>query len=512
MSEVKKTKVARTPKQDEEELSTLLNEITPENLAKMPDDVVRSLRKKINPYGRTIQGSDKVLTFSFVDMDKKYKEKFLMTSLIAFINRMNDEWGVPDGLTVVPVEQYNKDPTLIDPPKDKEGKIKVKGKVLEEYKQNWKQMQKRCIVKEFLGSLFQYDPEKHVRSSYLPNPSDAERTLLDTPAAKLAIAKEKRRDPKFKETMRRHEAKEKIRKSASAASAASASSASSASSTTPDKSVKVRSPPKKKQVSSPTTSTAIVAGSTEKDDRVRETTTNMIPPHDIFHRWRYYQEVNFEEIRGVVTDIYNDKPDFETAVNPYDWHDDDDAADKFIAKHKSEVSAEIFKAHSGKWNIIAPFKKVRKNMRFFNEKTQVLEEIFKQQERDVRLGKDLMQKRIARKKKENIKEVGPDDDAFTKWKKGNKTLSTMGAESINQSSYASDECPEDGIQVDYHVHNARTGDFSTDHFFSQSEAPEWFEDGIEQPRSIASAESVAASKKKSSRPSGRVPKQAPEPS
>ena len=92
------------------ELSKLLDELDDESLAKLDDAEVLKMRKKLNPYGQTIEGSGNILTFSYTDLQSKYQQKLITTSIIGFLNRMCDEWEVPTGVPVIPVYDYVKDP------------------------------------------------------------------------------------------------------------------------------------------------------------------------------------------------------------------------------------------------------------------------------------------------------------------------------------------------------------------------------------------------------------------
>lgn len=469
-----------------DELNNILSELNEEALDKIPDEIINELRIKSNPYGRTIEGSGNVLTYSYVDLSRKYMEKFLMTSMVSFLNRVNDEWGVPSGVPVVAVSDYNKNNLLINPPLDGNGNIKIKGPALLDYENNVKFMEKRCIVKEFLAHAFQFDPEKHVRSAYRPNPDDESRDILETPAAKLATIMAEKKSAKLKEKLRITNARRSARGKKAIKNLP-----------------KVTHSKKVTNVAKGVKNTPITPITTplytEEDDDYKtrlaeavkdptliKTSSNMIPPEDLFHRFRYYVDVNYEEIQKVTNDLYCEKGDFETAVNPYKFHKSDEDADKFINKHKNEVIAKIWKAVSGKWNIISSRKAVRRGMTFKNEKTAILEEIMAQHERDSRLGASLMQKKIRMKKKKNIEEDGEDSEAFIKWKKNNSTLKELKSYS-NEQSYASEDCPDDGIQVDYHVHNPKTGQFDTDHFFSQTESPEFLKNS--SPKGVPISES-----------------------
>jgi exonuclease VII small subunit len=412
------------------DLLKLLEELDDESLSNMSDDDVLELRKKLNPYGRTIEGSNKILTYSYTDLRQEYLKKIITTSIIGFLNRMCDEWKVPDGIPVIPVYDYIKNPEKLDEFEKSLNKPELMQKDLDF---NKKHMAKRVIVKEFLEDMFQYNPDYHVRSSYKPNVNDPERNIIDSPAGHLAIYELKKKNPEFAENWLLYNRTLNLKNASSVVDA---------------------SPVVIKVVS-----------------EVRKYCTEMIPPSDIYHRIQHYYDSNYEELKEIVNDLYCDKPDLETALNPYSWHDTEDQADEFINKHKDEVISTIFKAHSGKWNIFAAYKKVRESMRFFNKKTQVLEEIAKQIESDARLGADLMKKRVMVKKKKNIETDGPDDPAFLNWKKSNTTLKDMGAETLNEKDYADEECPDNAIQVPVFRIGNGGQKFEKTHFYSEASAP-----------------------------------------
>jgi len=411
------------------QLSKLLEELSEESINKLTDEEVLELRKQLNPYGRTIEGSNKILTFSYTDLQFEYVKKLIVTTMIGFLNRMCDEWRVPDGIPVVPVYEYLKEPNKLDDFEKTLQKPELMRNSLNENKMN---MQKRIAIKEFLEDMFQYNPDIHVRSAYKPNPLDPERNILETPAAHLAINRLKASDADFKEKMLVYEREELLKKKNNG---------------------EKKQEGEKKQVS----------------DFVKQV-TEFIPPRDVFHRFQYYYDSNYEELRQIVGDLYCDKSEFETAINPYDWHDNEEDAEKFINKHKDEVISSIIKAHSGKWNIFAPYKKVRESMRFFNKKTAVLEEIAKQIESDAKMGSELMKKRIKIKKKKNIAESGPDNDAFLKWKSQNSKLAELGVDSLKPEDY--DECPMDALEVPVFRVTDGGAKIEKDVFYTEAVPPE----------------------------------------
>lgn len=435
-----------------EELKNLLDELDEDTINELSADEIAEKRKQLNPYGRTIEGSDKILTFSFTNLTEKYIEKLLMTSLIAFMNRMVDEWHVPDGHPVIPVYDYINNPALLE---EYHADWKKTDKIVQELEENREWMKKRVIVKEFLEEMFQYNPDVHVRSIYKPQPRDLERKIIDTPAANLAIDKLSARDLKFREQMIEFDRVQKIRQMRE----------------THDEKDEFNNIAEKLVLPDRHYSTMDFNEWSDEDKNALRTACEFIPPADIYHRWRTYKETNYDKLREAVLYLYCDKPNFDMAINPYSWHSSDEEATAFQKKHKNEVIAEIFKAHSGRWNFFAPFAKVRESMKYFNEHTSVLEEIADHIEKDAKIGQELMKNRIKIKKKKNVEEEGPDSEYFRKWKEENTTLKDLGAETVNKDSYAADDCPEDAVQVDiWHV-AAGTGKVKKTKMFTKAEAP-----------------------------------------
>jgi hypothetical protein len=423
-----------------DEINQLLAELDEDKINEIMDPKeLNKLRKELNPYGRTIQGSDRVLTFSYTDLRKEYLIRLLTTTFIGYLNRACDEWHVPDGAVVIPVYEH-----LMDPSKFNTINSKLPEK---DRKENEEWMEKRIIVKEFLEDLFQFNPDKHVRSAYRPNPEDPQRTeVLDTPAAKLAIEHQKKKNLDFANKMEQHELK--------SCNKAGSRRLKEKSKTAWQKAPKVCNPaPDAEPI---------------KDEMLTKTVTEMIPSHDIFYRFKHYYDSNYEELRDAVEVLYCEKADLETAINPYDWHNSYEEADIFIKKHKNEVIAPIYPGYSGKWNFFGPFKNVREKTNYYNEHTIVLEEMMKQRQLDEELGKDLIKKRIKIKKQQNIKEAGDDDPAFKAWAKSNAKLKELGAIKEDDENE-----PDNAIEVPVIRVSQLKQSVEKTKFYSQAEAPEF---------------------------------------
>jgi hypothetical protein len=453
-----------------EELEELLNNLNDEELAKLNTDEINELRKKLNPYGRTIQGSDNYLNFSITLIRDEYLKKLYTTSMIGFLFRMCDEWKVPPGVPVTTVEEYLEDNSKINTPDMiKNGADK---NAIAEYEFNQKWMEKRLHVYEFLEEMFQFNPDEHVRSAYRPNRKDKNRKPVETPAGKIAVEHLKKTDKEFaineseyeinnkdkltkykKITIKGRDGKVKtiLRKE------------------TDEINVNTNNNTNANTNTNTNANTNVNNENKEYDSNCSKTVRSIIPSHDIFGRYTRYLKENYEQLRDAVKDLYCEKPEYELAINPYSWHETSDDAESFKKKHAKEVIAEVFTAHSGKWNFFDNFKEQRENVNFYTEDTIILEEMVKQIERDEKLGRDLMEKRKTIAKKKNIIENGPHAESFSAWKNNNPFAQQF--QKTNNQKSDEEIMDEDVIQLDVWKIAKGGLELTKDKFYTQAEAP-----------------------------------------
>lgn len=414
------------------DFNKLLNDIKEDAglIDNLTDDQIIELRKKINPYGRTIQGQKTLTCLSITNLQEQYMKRFLMTGLISFLYRKCDEYDLDDGepvesmddgktfmikynnaikeaqKAVLYVEDFEKSEIKEDSLDFKQKSELLKNKRSIERGLGFK---KRLIIRQFLDDNFSFNPDKHVKSAYSDNPLDPERNMPSKLAVDSSLTK------KYNDS---HAA-------------------------------------------------------------------NHIPPVDVFHRWNYFLDTNYEEIRCAVKDLYCEKPDLEFAVLPYDQFDTEEDAKKFVQKHKKEVIADILTLHNSKWNLMGSFKKNRERINFYNEKTSVVEQIFKQIETDKKVGAELMRKRVKRKKVKNKEEYGPEVpkmfDEYSKLKAGDMEM--LGAENLSKErekellkegkTYLSnpnhEDCPFDSVQVDVFDFRKGGDNVKKSEFFTKAE-------------------------------------------
>jgi hypothetical protein len=443
----------------QERIDLYLKTLNNEDLSKIDQDKVLEMRKKLNPYGRTIAGADEFMNFSITQITHEYWKKLITTAMIGYLNRMCDEWKVPSGVPVVSVYEFIDNPKLVDTPALAFEKNNQRS--IEDYAFNREWMKKRLVVKEFLEEMFQFNPDEHVRSAYRPNYKDESRKPLDTMAARIAVRHACHKDATLRADKALHDSIQGIKTKK-------------VKRTIRGRDGKVREVIREVAIQDPPappapTSRDPLDPAHPVDPSVVSTVTNMIPPHDLFGRFKMYLTENYEELREAVLALYCEKPEFELAINPYGNYKTREQAEAFKKQHSDEVIAEVFTAETGKWNFFDSFKKQRESVNFYNKNTIILEEMVKQIERDERLGQDLMSKRVEKEKAKNVMEAGPDAANFKQWVSENSELTKMGAKYIGDM--AGDDVGEDSIEIP--VWKVAKGglELTRDRFQSKAEAP-----------------------------------------
>ena len=174
-------------------------------------------------------------------------------------------------------------------------------------------------------------------------------------------------------------------------------------------------------------------------DSAAGTAANIIPPQDTFHRWAYYTEVNYEELRTVTEALYPERPDLDWALALWDVFEGtskevDTAFDKHCQRYQDEVPSAIRALEFGAWSLLGDFKENRKKIQFYNNNTDVLKRILDRHADDKRIGAELMRNRVRQAKARNIAEEGPDASGLTSYRRNlaekGLAISSKGAEKV----------------------------------------------------------------------------------
>ena len=166
---------------------------------------------------------------------------------------------------------------------------------------------------------------------------------------------------------------------------------------------------------------------------------DVIPPQDTFHRWGYFTEVNYEELRTITEAIYPERPDLDMAIALWDVFEGsqaevDEAFNKHCQRYQDEVPSSIKALEFGHWSLLADFKENRKKIQFYNKHTDILKRILDRHAEDKRIGAELMRNRVRQTKAKNIAEEGPDAPGLNQYRRNQAErgagVSDKGAERV----------------------------------------------------------------------------------
>lgn len=165
----------------------------------------------------------------------------------------------------------------------------------------------------------------------------------------------------------------------------------------------------------------------------------VVPPQDTFHRWNYFTEVNYEELRTITECLYPERPDLDWALaiwTTFTGNDQelDDQFTSYCQKNQDRMPSVMKSLEIGKWCFLADFKNNRKNIQFYNKNTEVLKKIIDRHTEDKKIGTELMRNRVRQVKAKNIAEAGPDAPGLKTYKStmssDGKDLTSKGAEKV----------------------------------------------------------------------------------
>jgi hypothetical protein len=359
---------------------------TRDNLEKMleglSEEQIMELLKSNNPYSTTINAEQpnnlRSVAFSLTNMRMEFVKTLVTTSSIGYLFQRLMHWNVDEEVRPVSVETF-----LEKGDESCKAPDYVTDRTLQEkYHKMHETMHERVIVWKFLKEVFNFNPDEHVRSSWYPVKTDKGRDLIGTKAAKLAV--------QHKNTVR-HIKKDR------------------------DHYPEV--------ADLPSVEKATELG--QIDNPVYE----VIPSADYYHSFTSYMEDHYDELIKTVYTITGEKPDIDVAINVYDTFESETKATEFRDNHMEEVIAGIFNTPMNEWTILAPYKANRDKENFFNRETLELQGMLDSREDKSRLAKDMLQKRVKKRKDKSVKEHGPDSDKFKEWSKDtNSGRSNFGKE------------------------------------------------------------------------------------
>lgn len=439
---------------------TILENLSTEEKQQLPESTIVGIRKAINPYGPTIREMEgKWLTFAVTDLDKQFKERLLMTSMVSFMFSKLNMWKLPKDMPIIDAIDFFNNPNIIrELMADRVQDDQELQKTIEDYE---KVMRQKLVIVDFLESIFQFNPNVHVEPAYKPNLHDPTRDPIMTPAAAMATAFHGSKKEGFRQDlMKFHDFFETlpmlIKSNSRVVQPA-------VKSRVPGvdllKSHKYNLPDEGESLKiavSALMKKAFKRKWTKFDDQALSVAYNMIHPANVYADFEMYTANNYETLVKVTENLFAFKKDTDLAINPYSVHDSHDKAVEFVKKHRNTVITDIQIGKMGSWNFLCPSKDRDKNAIFMNEESSALAEIMDQVNTSAVLGQSMMKKSIAAGRADRARQGKAPDEETKKWitAHGHK----MGVD-VTDEDPDFENCPDDKIEV--LIHNIEGGGLKT---------------------------------------------------
>ena len=414
---------------------TLLEKLTPDQL--------KHVEETVDPFNYNLDNvekkEDQFVSYSFVDINKRFQERLITTAMIGFLHRMCDSYMIPKNMRIITAEEYVLDPSSVE---KYLSTIKHEDNpdIIKDINQYRDTMNKRLIVKEFLNNVFSYNPDKHVSSSYKLNIYDNDREMLNTPAAELSIIEEKKRNPAFREAVFLAKRKQLINNDlqkirSQIENESSSESQSTTFSIAKDKEFKYNnrkilfSDPEMKLLQMNKGDNEVTVSSTDRKNILTKLygapdipEYETIPPTDIFYRINNYLTKNYDDLIEITENLYAEKHDISNVINIISVHDTEADLFESLEKNKTKFITKVHTGKIGKWNVFGDYKSVVKQIKYSSTDTKVLNEMYKEIEESSKMGQRIVDNRIKINRKNNVLKYGEQDESFKKYQEENNLL------------------------------------------------------------------------------------------
>lgn len=155
-----------------------------------------------------------------------------------------------------------------------------------------------------------------------------------------------------------------------------------------------------------------------------------ITPINLHHQFDRYVTNHYELLREAVKILYSCKPDIEYSIQHYMHFTDEEEAVKHRRKYENNITTAMYTIENGCWTLLGPFKKNRERVDFYNKHTEVIKNIFEQGKADMEAGGKITKHVAKQKKKKNIDEVGPDAPGLATYKEVSDVVKNLGGKEV----------------------------------------------------------------------------------
>lgn len=154
------------------------------------------------------------------------------------------------------------------------------------------------------------------------------------------------------------------------------------------------------------------------------------PPADLTCHFGRYVSNHYEALREITSVLTNEQVDIEFSVTLYDTFKAEADAHAHLMAHEKEFNLEPITITNQGVTLMGPFKENRAKANFFNQRTDLLLNMHKQNISDQALAEDIVLKQTENKKRKEIHRDGPDKEGLSELSKVMNSAKPLGATKI----------------------------------------------------------------------------------
>lgn len=442
------------------------------------DKEVEEMSRHNHPYmSRVSKKGSETFAVSILNIRDDYIAKYMTTSLIGYLGQCIEEYGVPKGEYPEETHLMNEEElftkfieeNLVDgkPSLRVYGNYDAGGGEGHAVTETTRNKLKRYLMAEFMRELFVFNPNRHIRSAHeAPGKEEAMEAdrlrALGVKPSEIGLRKPLKRKEHRKKRERSQVGKvdqyaiNKLHE---------------------NKNSKAEMPREEVE------KLLIQQKFSNQQEFIR--LTEMIPPADLFERFRIYRNVHHPAIKEAVHTLYRERPDWDFSINIHESFRGElqqQQAKEWLDKNESMITTGVSFITKGEWTILASSSENRQRMTFGTKKTRVLQDMIEQHEKDARLGEEIKEKRRKDDRKLNEEQTGKKASKVKKFGKemGNEAIreitekerAQIDAEGEDMRGRSCEVANKYGvIQMDEIHLNPKQNTAHINHLFLESEAP-----------------------------------------
>lgn len=159
-----------------------------------------------------------------------------------------------------------------------------------------------------------------------------------------------------------------------------------------------------------------------------------VVPEDVMQRLRVYTNTNYDDLVKILSEVYGVDNNIEFAINAHEVVPNKQSADNLIENNENRFKFGLMTIPMSEWVLLSPVEGNRERTTYIGSNNSFMKAVVSQFEQDEVIAKDMIEKRVERAHRKNIREHGNHDVSLKEYQ---ETLGHKG--DVVHAKYNDDE-------------------------------------------------------------------------